>query len=67
MLNGDTGVRALTVNVNPKSDLDMRYRAAVSDSVACLMPQVGLMLAGTHLVIYLCVCVLLARVSSRVL
>lgn len=38
-------VKALTVNYNPStspnSDLDMRYRAAVSDSEACLMPELA--------------------------
>lgn len=49
--------RAPTVNDNPKFNLDMRYSAAVSDSEACLMPEGGLISAGTRLVIYMCMCV----------
>lgn len=56
--------RALTVNDNPKSDLDMRYRAAVSDSEACLMPK----LAWYRLALNsssICVCVFMCAVGQR--
>lgn len=44
--------RALAVSDNPKFNLDIRYEAAISDREPCLMPKVGLVLAGTCLVMY---------------
>lgn len=60
-------VRSLTVNDNPKSDLDIRYRTAVSDSEECLMPKLAwywlaVTLPCSSVSVYLCV--LLARESS---
>lgn len=54
--------RAFAVSDNPKFNLDIRYGAAISDREPCLMPKVGLVLAGTCLVMYpgyLFVCILM--------
>lgn len=61
-------VRAMTVNDNLKSDLDIRYRAAVSDSEACLMPKLAwyqLALTSTYICVCVYLCVLLAGESER--